>query len=359
MGRGYVSADRHAAVNADHYEAHMDSIRLFAVYNPVVDMISTLSTAVLIAFAARGILAGQMTFGELVAFLAYLEMFYKPIRDLAEKYNILQAAFAAMEKVFGLLDEPAEPAPRLARPVTRFAGRVKFDQVTFAYSKGIDVLERVSFEVGPGERVAIVGATGAGKSTLASLLMGFYRPGAGTVTLDGVPVTDYDPPALRRRVGYIAQEPFMFSGTLAENVTLGDPEVSEDRVRRALTTCGLTASDRVLASRMAERGATCSVGERQLIALARCLVFQPDLLLFDEATAAIDPMTESRLQRAFREVSAGRTTLVIAHRPMTVRACDRILVLHRGRLVESGDHEELLRRGGVYAALFRLEEAAA
>lgn len=349
------TTERHASVNADHYDAHMDSIRLFAVYNPLVDLIGTLSVAVLIGFAAHDILAGHLTFGELVAFLVYLEMFYKPIRDLAEKYNILQAALAAMEKVFGLMDEPAAPqAPNPVRIVSPLRGHVSLDRVTFAYG-AVDVLHDVSFDVRPGETVAIVGATGAGKSTIASLLMGFYSPRLGQVFVDGVCVPDYDLPALRRRIGYVTQDPFLFSGTLAENITLGDPAVSMDAVRRAAESCGIAQS---LDTRMMERGATYSAGERQLVAFARCLVFQPDLLLLDEATAAIDPITEKRLDRAFFAASAGRTSIVIAHRPGTVRMCGRILVLHQGKLVESGTHEDLLRKGGIYSVLFRLQEAA-
>lgn len=361
------TSDRHAAVNADHYEAHMDSIRLFAVYNPIVDLIGTLSTAVLIAFAARRIVAGVLTFGELVAFLWYLEMFYKPIRDLAEKYNILQAALAAMEKVFGLLDEPAEKTAPAPRAVSRLRGQVSLDHVTFSYGtdrvgEPVDVLHDVSFEVSPGEKVAIVGATGAGKSTIASLLMGFYAPRIGHVRIDGAAVTGYDLPQLRRRIGYITQEPFMFSGTLAENITLGDPSVSDDAVRRAVDACGLlTAARRFpdgLRTRLTERGVTYSAGERQLVAFARCLVFGPDLLLLDEATATIDPITEKYLERAFNAASAGRTSIVIAHRLATIRACERILVLHQGKLVETGTHEQLIRKDGIYAMLFRLQEAA-
>ncbi len=361
------TAERHAAVNADHYEAHMDSIRLFAVYNPLVDFIGTLSTAVLIWFAAGKILAGRLTFGELVAFLSYLDMFYKPIRDLAEKYNILQAALAAMEKVFGLMDEPVEAAPSAGRRIQRLTGQVAFDHVTFAYDRTmdgapVDVLRNVSFDIRPGEKVAIVGATGAGKSTVASLIMGFYAPGSGQILLDGEPVQTYDLAKLRRRIGYITQEPFLFSGTLAENVTLGDPSISFDAVRMAADACGLGADTRRFADglqgKIAERGATYSAGERQLVAFARCLAFDPDLLVLDEATAAIDPATEAKIERVFQEAARGRTAIVIAHRPATIRTCDRILVFHHGRLVESGTHDELIRRSGVYALLVRRQEAA-
>lgn len=361
------TAGRHAKVNEDHYDAHMDSIRLFAVYNPLVDLIGSLSVAVLIALSARDVLAGVLTFGELVAFLVYLEMFYKPIRDLAEKYNILQAALAAMEKVFGLMDEPEEKSAGEPRGVDRLRGHVALDRVTFAYQHSpengpVDVLHGVSLEIRPGEKVAVVGATGAGKSTIAALLMGFYAPRLGRVLIDGVSVSDYSLPRLRRRIGYITQEPFLFSGTLFENITLGDPSISESTVRRAVVACGLLLDDRRfpqgLQTRLVERGATYSAGERQLVAFARCLAFEPDLLLLDEATATIDPLTEKWIERAFHAASAGRTSIVIAHRPETVRACERIVVFHHGRLVESGTHEDLIRTDSVYSMLFRLQGAA-
>lgn len=361
------TSERHASVNADHYEAHMDSIRLFAVFNPLVDLIGTVSVSTLIWFAGGKIVAQHLSYGELVAFLSYLQMFYKPIRDLAEKYNILQAAFAAMEKVFGLLDEPTEKMISHPRGAARLKGHVCFEYVTFAYTSSADgapndVLREVSFEVRPGEKVALVGATGAGKSTVAGLIMGFYPPRTGKVLVDGHEVREYDLAAYRRRIGYVTQEPFLFSGTLFDNISLGDAAITEDMAMAAAERCGLLpAAKRFpdgLASRIAERGATYSAGERQLVAFARCLAFEPDMLLLDEATAAIDPATEKTLERTFHAASEGRTAIVIAHRPATVKTCDRILVIHLGRLVESGTHDELIRKDGVYAALFKLQEAA-
>lgn len=381
------TADRHAAINAAHFESHMDSIRLFSVYNPLVDMIGTLSLAVLIWYAAGWIVAGRMTFGGLVAFLAYVEMFYKPIRDLAEKYNLLQAALAAMEKVFGLMDLPEDPqilSPnRLeigpGRTREKLLGHAVFEGVTFAYDRE-EVLHDVSFEVKPGEKIAIVGATGAGKSTIASLLMGFYAPSHGRVLVDGRAVADYDLASYRRRIGYVTQEPFLFSGALSENISLGDPSISDLAVEEAARVCGLLAFTRRfpqgLATRLSERGATLSAGERQLIAFARCLAFQPDLLILDEATAAIDPSTEKWLERALSaamsgrsahpcaptalppSVGVGRTAILIAHRLVTIRSCDRIIVLHRGAVAETGNHQELIRKDGIYAMLHRLQEAA-
>ncbi len=368
------TADRHAGVNADHYEAHMDSIRLFAVYNPLVDLIGALSVAVLIWYSAGRILSGHLTFGELVAFLVYLEMFYKPIRDLAEKYNILQAALAAMEKVFGLMDEPVEDLPRgdgrarqpwAIAPGNHLRGEIVFDRVTFAYEtlqgkRSADVLRDLSFEIRPGEKVAIVGATGAGKSTIASLILGFYSPQSGRILLDGVPVREYDLPVVRRRIGYITQEPFLFSGTLEDNITLEDATISPAAVRHAVDACGLAGGryPQGLKTRIAERGVTFSAGERQLIAFGRCMAFEPDILMLDEATAAVDSVTERWIERAFGMLSKNRTAVVIAHRQSLVQICDRILVIHQGRLVESGSHEELVRRGGVYSMIFRLQEVA-
>ncbi|MBI4180021.1 ABC transporter ATP-binding protein [bacterium] len=359
------TADRHAGINADHYDAHMRSIRLFSIYNPLVDFLGTLSVAAILWVAAGRILAGHLTFGELVAFLVYVEMFYKPIRDLAEKYNILQGALAAMEKVFWVLDQPEDvrgitAGPALRRPA-RIGGSVEFENVTFAYDQET-VLRDVTLEIRPGEKIALVGATGAGKSTIASLLMGFYAPQSGAIRIDGHPIEDYDPATLRRRIGYITQEPFLFSGTLQENISLEDPAVSESAIREAARSCGvLSLTHRFpdgLQTRLGERGATLSAGERQLVAFARCLAFQPDLLLLDEATAAIDPATEKWLERALDAATRGRTALLIAHRLATVRSCNRIYVLQHGSVAESGTHEELLRRDGLYAMYMKLQEAA-
>lgn len=357
--------DEHTGRNADYFHAQDRSIRLMAVFNPLVSLIGTLSAAVVIWYGAGRILSRALTFGELVAFLAYAQMFYRPIRDMAEKYNILQSSFSALEKVFEFLDIEPEPSSGTARP-EKLEGRIRFDRVGFSYPKhnGVapDVLEDISFEIRPGERVALVGATGAGKSTVASLLMGFYRPISGTVSIDGRDLAEYDLPALRRRVAYVTQEPFLFTDTIAQNISLHDPSVSAERIARAAGQVGLLADaarfPERLNSSVRERGINLSAGERQLVAFARALAFDPDLLILDEATAVIDHETERRLQAALDRLCEGRTALIIAHRLSTVRSCDRILVLSRGRLVESGSHDELIRQDGLYAAFYKLQETA-
>ena len=301
-----------------------------------------------------------MSLGVLVAFLQYVQRFYRPISDLAENYNVLQASLAAAERLHGLLEtrpdvvEPAAPAAEPAR-----AGSLAFDDVSFAYEKEQWALSGVSFTVRPGERLAVVGHTGAGKSTLVNLLLRFYDPQRGRVTVDGINVRDWATPRLRRRFAVVLQEIDCFAGTVGENVRLGRREIDDARIRWALDQVGagdlLARLPSGLETQLGERGSGLSVGERQLVAFARALVGDPEFLVLDEATSSVDPATEATIQKALLRLLEGRTAVIIAHRLATVMGCDRVIVLHHGRLVEEGTHAELLERGGVYRTLYELQ----
>jgi ABC-type multidrug transport system fused ATPase/permease subunit len=295
-----------------------------------------------------------------VQYWFYLRMIFDPIGEISERYNVLQSALSSTEKIRGLLDEPPErpdPDPGVAGSPAR--GEVVFDRVGFAYQPGTPVIRAMSFAIRPGETVAVVGATGAGKSTLAQLLLGFYRVDHGRVLVDGRDVQDWRLEELRRAVGVVPQDVFLFSDSILENVRLRDPSVSEEQVREACRLVGAAAFVERLPdgyhSTVGERGVTLSAGQRQLLAFARILVESPRILILDEATSAVDSETEAVLQQAVTRIVEGRTCVIIAHRLSTIRLADRILVLHHGELREVGTHEELLRHGGIYTRLHRLQ----
>ena len=340
--------------------AHVEVIRWFAPFFPLVAFFGELATASVLYRGGEDVFRGAVSLGLLVAFLDYTRNFFEPLRDLSDKFNIYQSAMAAAERIFALLDAPEEvrDAPD-ALPVKRLLGEIRFEDVWFAYEGEDWVLKGVSFKVRPGEKVALVGHTGAGKTSVINLIARFYDVQKGRVLVDGVDVRRYRQRDLRRALGIVMQEPFLFSGTIEENLRLGDATIPEERLWEVLELVGL--ADRIrkraggLKARLGERGAGLSTGERQLLALARALLHNPDILLIlDEATANVDSETERRMQEALRRVSQGRTTVVIAHRLATVKDADRILVFRRGELVEEGPHEALLQKGGYYARLYAI-----
>ena len=346
--------------NKDHLEAHLQNIFYYAVFFPAVEFIGAIALALILWYGGMGILEGAVTFGVVVAFLQYSERFYQPVRDLSEKYNVFQAAMVASERIFELLDtkpavrEPAEPAP-----TGRLQGSVEFDRVWFAYRDEEFVLKDLSFRIAPGEKVALVGATGAGKSSVANLLTRFYEFQRGSIRIDGRDIREIDGRDLRRQIGLVLQDVFLFAGSVRENLRFGARERDPVEAERALREVGgermVSRLPRGLDEEVGERGVYFSMGERQLLAFARALHYDPRLLILDEATSSVDVETERVIQAALKRLLAGRTSLVIAHRLSTILDADRILVMHKGELREEGTHAELLARGGIYARLYELQ----
>jgi ATP-binding cassette subfamily B multidrug efflux pump len=371
FGREADTAARFREVDRAHLDAHIRSITYYALFFPVIELLTAISLALIITYGAAGILNGTITVGVIAAFLQYARRFFRPIQDLSEKYNMLQGAMASSERIFALLDTPSAHALRAGRGLPSGArGEIEFRNVWFAYGTRADaahedppewdwVLQDISFVARPGERIAIVGHTGAGKSSLISLLLRFYEPQKGDILFDGVPIRELDVHDLRRRIGLVLQDIFLFSRDVAYNIRLGRSDLDAERIAQAATRVGAHAFIERLPRRfdqpLGERGASLSVGERQLLSFARALAFDPLVLILDEATSSVDSALEERIEHAVHTLMHGRTALVIAHRLSTVQNADRILVLHHGRLREQGTHQELLARGGLYATLYQLQ----
>lgn len=350
-------------INDEHRAANVRAIFYYAVYYPCVELITSCGVALVLWYGGGRVIAGALSLGALVAFLQYAQRFYQPLADLSEKYNILQAAMAASERIFKLLDREVEVAsPERAYASEAVSGSIAFADVTFSYNPGEPVIHEVSFEVDVGETVAVVGHTGAGKSTLAALVQRFYDVDSGAVLVDGVDVRQWDLERLRRSVGVVLQDVFLFSGSVAGNIRLGNDAVDEDRLRWAAREVHalefIEKLENGFASTVRERGAGLSVGQKQLISFARALAFDPRILILDEATSSIDTETEHLIQLGLEKLLVGRTSLVIAHRLSTIRRADRILVLHKGRLAEAGAHDELMALRGIYYRLHLLQHAA-
>ena len=350
-----------AGINRKHADANMSAIFYYAVFYPAIELLAAIATALILLYGGGQVLLGAVTLGVLVAFIQYSERFWRPIADLSEKFNILQAAMAASERIFLLLDQAPQvvspPAPKRLRPVE---GRVAFEHVSFSYAEppAQYVLEDIDFVVEPGKSVALVGATGAGKTSIISLLMRFYDVQEGRVTLDGVDIRELATEDLRSSLALVLQDVHLFSGTIASNIRLGSP-VPEERVREAARTVHahrfIEALPEGYATEVKERGATLSVGQKQLLSFARALAHDPRVLILDEATSSVDTETEQLIQDALRVLLRGRTAIVIAHRLSTIQNVDEILVLHKGRIRERGTHQELLLRRGIYWRLYQLQ----
>jgi ATP-binding cassette subfamily B protein len=352
-----------AEVNRQHRDANIRQIFYYAVFYPAVDVLAAVAVALILIYGGSRVLSGALTLGALVAFVQYSERFWRPISDLSEKFNILQSAMASSERIFTLLDTRVEVLPP-AQPVLLpdIRGRVAFENVWFRYNPGEDdegwVLRDISFSVEAGRSLALVGATGAGKTSIISLLARFYDPQQGRVSVDGVDVRELDPATLRHAVGLVLQDVHLFSGTIASNIRLGS-DIDDARVREAARAVHI---ERFVASlpqgydtEVRERGATLSVGQKQLLSFARALAHDPRILVLDEATSSVDTETEGLIQEALAVLLRGRTAIVIAHRLSTVQNVDQILVLHKGRVRERGTHQELLARRGLYWRLYQLQ----
>ncbi|MEP7012128.1 MAG: ABC transporter ATP-binding protein [Acidobacteriota bacterium] len=376
FGREAKAYDEFSTINDEHREANVRSIYYYAVFFPGVELVSTLGLGLLLWYGGGRVTTGFASVGALVAFFQYAQRFYQPLSDLAEKYNILQGAMAASERIFELIDTDvaitspeaayrpgaASEAPGPNRPGSVARGAIELANVTFAYKVGEPVLRDVSFRVEPGQTVAVVGHTGAGKSTLANLLLRFYDVQQGAVKVDGIDVRDWDLSELRRSIALVLQDVFLFSGSIGGNIRLGEPSIDEARLRWAAREVhALEFIERLpegFDTLVQERGAGLSVGQKQLVAFARALAFDPRVLILDEATSSIDTETEQLIQAALERLLVGRTSLVIAHRLSTIQRADKILVLHKGELREQGTHQELLAARGIYHRLYRLQYQA-
>jgi ATP-binding cassette, subfamily B, multidrug efflux pump len=372
-------------VNTQNMLAWKDAIMAYAVYYPVVEILSSLAIACVIYFGGRQVLVGVTSLGVLTAFINYAQRFFRPIQDLSDKYNILQSAMASGERIFKLLDTPVEVASPADPKKSEGPGRIEFEHVWFAYrtvpaddtnnnegrSPSSDpvseskpgewdwVLRDVSFTVEPGENVAFVGHTGAGKTTIISLLMRFYDVQKGAIKIDSVNIKDMDLQELRRRISVVLQDPFLFTGTIEQNIRLGSKWITDERVQRAAEEVNISDFINTLPKKykepVLERGSTLSTGQKQLISFARALAHDPKILILDEATSSVDTETEMRVREALSRLVEGRTSLVIAHRLSTIQRADKIVVMHKGQVREMGTHQQLLAHRGIYYKLYQLQ----
>jgi ATP-binding cassette subfamily B multidrug efflux pump len=355
-------------INASHMEAFKDAIMAYSVYYPVVEILSAIAIASIIWFGGNDVIRNVATIGVLVAFMQYAQRFFRPIQDLSEKYNILQSAMAAGERVFKLLDTKIEVTSAAVTKRPHGLGRIEFEHVWFAYNASAQigeakdpdwVLRDVSFVLEPGETIAVVGHTGAGKTTLISLLMRFYDVQRGAIRIDGVDIKEMNLDELRGRFGVVLQDPFLFSGTVGGNIRLGTARIQDADVEQAAEDVNLAEFIRTLPrgfqEEVRERGSTLSTGQKQLISFARALAHNPKILILDEATSSVDTETEFRVRDALNRMVEGRTALIIAHRLSTIQRADKIIVMHKGQVREMGSHQQLLAQRGIYYKLYQLQ----
>ncbi len=347
-------------VNKEYFEAHMKSVKVFGIFRPFMDVVETLGMALLLWYGGRSILAGALEFGTLYMFVDYLGRFYWPIRELTEQFNTLQNSIVSAERVFNLLDQEAEPRIEGTIPdYDNMVGEIEFKNVWFAYIDENWVLKDISFKIKPGESAAFVGATGAGKTSIINLLCGFYEHQRGEILIDGVDIRDIGKEKLRRNIGLVLQDVSLFSGDIATNIKLFEPDISREEVVRAAKHVHahefISKLYGAYDHEIGEGGTTLSVGQRQLISFARALIRDPKILVMDEATSHVDTETEELIQDALINLMKGRTTIAVAHRLSTIQNADKIILIHKGRIREMGNHQELLSKRGLYYNLYRLQ----
>ncbi|MBI1930957.1 MAG: ABC transporter ATP-binding protein [Ignavibacteriales bacterium] len=347
-------------INTDYKEAIIKSIYYYAVFFPTVEILSSISIALIIWYGGGSVIQNTMTIGILFAFLQYTEMFFRPIRDLSEKYNIMQTAMAASERIFEVLDDKTIIVnPENPKSFNEFKGDVEFKNVTFAYNADEYVLKNVSFKIKPGETVAIVGATGAGKTSIISLLTRFYDIEKGEILIDGINIKELSKHELRRKISVVLQDVYLFSGNIKSNIGLNSDEISDEKIREAAKIVGADKFIERLPQKynqeVKEKGSSLSVGQKQLISFARALAYDPQILILDEATSSIDTETEILIKNAIQNLLVGRTSIVIAHRLSTIQKADKIIVMHKGEIREMGTHQNLLSQKGIYYKLYQLQ----
>ncbi len=348
------------SINTDNRAVNIKSIFYYAVFFPVVELLSAISLGLIIWYGGGEVIQSRSTIGTLFAFIQFTEMFWRPIRDLSDKYNILQTAMASSERIFNLLDDKTI-IKNSENPISinNFRGEIEFKNVWFAYNPNEYVLKNLSFKINPGERIAIVGATGAGKTSIINIFTRFYDIEKGSITLDGIDIRSLSPGDLRKHIAMVLQDVFLFSGTIKSNINLGNQDISDAEIIEAAKTVGahkfISQLPNGYDEEVKEKGATLSVGQRQLISFARALAYNPQILILDEATSSVDTETEQLIQNAIEKLLIGRTSIVIAHRLSTIQNADKIFVMHKGELKEEGTHQELLAKRGIYYKLYQLQ----
>ena len=350
------------SINEEHKHANLKSVLYYSVYFPVAEIISAAGIGLLVWYGSKGVINFEqtnITVGKLVAFIMYIQMFFRPIRMIADRYNTLQMGIVSSSRIMNLLDDQEYVEQNGKHIPNKVEGTVRFEKVCFAYNDSNYVLKDLSFSISPGETVALVGATGSGKSSTINLLNRFYDVSQGNISIDGIDIKDYELGALRKNIGVVLQDVFLFSDTIMNNITLGSPEITEDMVWHAADQVGARKFIEKLPGKLSynvmERGSTLSVGQRQLISFIRAMVYDPKILVLDEATSSVDHETEEMIQNAIEKMMKNRTSIVIAHRLSTIQHADKILVMDHGEIKESGRHEELLTQGGLYAQLHKMQ----
>ena len=346
-------------INREHRAAHIRSVLYYSIYFPVAEIIQAIGIGLVVWYGAVGVLGMELQIGILISFIMYLQLFFRPIRMIADRFNTLQMGVVSSSRIFKLLASSEHIANEGSFSPEKIQGNVRLDQVWFAYKEEDYVLKNISFEVKKGQTIALVGATGAGKSSIINLISRFYEINKGAITIDDTNIQDYELSALRKHIGVVLQDVFLFSSSIYQNITLGNPSITKEQVLAAAELVGASKFIEKLPGgldyNVMERGATLSVGQRQLISFVRAMVYNPEILILDEATSSVDSETEELIQESIEKMMQGRTSIVIAHRLSTIQKADQILVLHKGEIVETGTHQSLLEKGGYYTQLHQMQ----